>query len=587
MKKFLKYAVLFSVSLIAFASCEDPDTEEKLPYYYEPLAYLDQVESSMTALHCPLGIFNKAELNFPLTVKLSKAVSNNVKVKLALEVEGEGITPDVFTFDDEVTIPAGSMSAEQTVTISDWSFATSIQEAADWKIRFSITQTTGIEAAQEQGKLEFDLHKKEYSKIRPITSMDDLIGIEVNDQSGWSTNRGNNLFNGGSTNLGSSSNAELLVDMGQEYTFSGITLTSYAYAYNSVEVWYSVNGEVYDKVGTATKSEMYYNESGYYPLQGIAFFEPITARHLKLVINSSSYYPYIYGLNIIQTEAIPIVFTPSYEINGKISILPTGSTSGSITGGTIKVMTNTPAEGGYTVNLTQDDSLIEAYNAANGTSYKAFPSENLLISGAPATIEANAYKSSDITFELTGDLSKLDDENGYLVPLRLEAAGLSVAQVGGVIYVKVAVEHNNLTTNPSGPVGNPVSDYSGFSATGDGYTLDYLFNNNLYDSADTTYRTFEVDCGTELNIKSIRLCAKYAYSSSYILKNVQLELSTDKQKWSSMGTANSTEHLHWDDWDGYQTAVLIVPTKARYIRFNIEPAGNYYYGLVEVDIYTE
>ncbi len=585
MKKFLKYAALFSVSLIAFASCEDPDTEEKLPYYYEPLAYIDQVESSMTAIHCPLGIFNKAELNIPLNVKLSKAVSNNVKVKLALEVEGVGITPDIFTFNDEVTIPAGSMSAEQTVTITDWSFATGIQEAADWKIRFSIAEATGIGAAQEQGKLELDLHKKEFSKIRPITSMEDLIGIEVSDQSGWSTNLGNNLFYGSYTNLGSR-NAELLVDMGQEYTFSGITLTSYYYAYNSVEVWYSADGVVYDKVGTATQSEMYYDDSGYYPPHGIAFFSPITARHLKLVINNN--YQYIYGLNIIQTEAIPVVFTPSYEVNGKISILPTGSVTGSVTAGIIQAMTNTPAEGGYTVNLTQDDSLIEAYNAANGTSYKAFPSENLLISGAPATIEANAYKSSDITFELTGDLSKLDDENGYLIPLRLEAAGLSTAQIGGVVYIKVAVEHNNLTTNPSGPVGNPVSDYSGFSATGGGYTLTHLFNNNLYDYAYADYETIEVDCGTELNIKSIRLCAMYAYSSNYMLKNVQIELSSDKQKWSSMGTANSTEHLHWDDWDGYQTAVLIVPTKARYIRFTIQPVNSsYYYGLVEVDIYTE
>ena len=126
-------------------------------------------------------------------------------------------------------------------------------------------------------------------------------------------------------------------------------------------------------------------------------------------------------------------------------------------------MTNTPTEGGYTVNLTQDDSLIEAYNVANGTSYKAFPSENLLISGAPATIEANAYKSSDISFELTGDLSKLNDENGYLIPLRLEAAGLSTAQIGGVVYIKVAVEHNNILANATGPVGTEVSDYSGWT----------------------------------------------------------------------------------------------------------------------------
>ncbi len=601
MKKFLKYALLLSVSLVTFASCEDPDTEEKLPYYYEPLAYIDQAESSMTAIHCPLGIFNKSELTMPVNVKLTKPVSNAVKVKLALEVEGEGIDPNIFAFDDEVTIPAGSISADQAVTITDWSFATSIQEAADWKIRFSIAQVTGIASAQEQNKIEFDLHKKEFTKIRPITSQEELVGFPVADQSGWTSNIGNSIFNGGSyVSLTSSQNAEMLVDMGKEYTFAGITLTAYFYAYRQIEVWTSTDGVVYDKVGDANYSNMYYDNGEYYPPIGIAFFEPITVRYLKLVItpySTSSSYRRVYSLNIMQTENIPIVYTPSYDLNGKIILAPDGSAVGSVTGGTIQAMTNTPTDGGYTVSLTQDDSLIDAYNAANGTSYKALPAENVSITGVPATIEPNAYKSSDITIGLTGDLTKFNDENGYLIPLRLEAAGLSTAPIGGVAYVKVAVEHNNILANATGPVGTEVSDYSGWTATAttqNNYDMsDYLFNNNLWDNqANYVYKeydTIEIDCGQEINVRSIRLCTMFAYyASSYRLNSFKIELSTNGTTWSSMGVANATEHLHLESNDGYQTAVLIVPTKARYIRLSeISGTYYYYYSLVEVDVYTE
>ncbi len=417
--------------------------------------------------------------------------------------------------------------------------------------------------------------------------MEDLVGIEVADQSGWSTNLGNGMFSGNRVSLGSS-NAELLVDMGQEYTFAGITLISYYYAYNSVEIWYSTDNVVFEKVGSASKSDMYYNDSGYYPPHGIAFFSPITARHLKLVINNS--YPYIYCLNIMQTEAIPVVYSKQNVLSGKITFTPDGSAVGSITGGgIIQASTNTPAESGYTVNLTQDDSLIEAYNAANGTSYKALPSSNLEITGIPATIGPNAYKSDNITIALTGDLTPLNDENGYLVPLKLEAAGLTPAEVGGVVYVKVAVEHNNIKSAPTGPEGTQVSDYSNFTAeSGNGATISELFDNNLYNYTYANYDTIIIDCGAEYNIKSIRLCTLYGYySSSYYMHSCQIELSSDKAKWTSMGTATAAEHLHYDDYDGYQTAVLIVPTKARYIKLTNIQGGNYYYGIEEVDVFVE
>lgn len=592
MKKFLKYALLLSVSLVTFASCEDPDTEEKLPYYYEPLAYIDQVEGSMTAIHCPLGIFNKSELTMPVNVKLTKPVSNAVKVKLALEVEGEGIGTNVFAFDDEVTIPAGFTSADQAVTITDWSFATSIQEAADWKIRFSIAQVTGIASAQEQNKIEFDLHKKEYSKIRPITSMEEMIGLPVADQSGWTSNIGNSIFNGGSyVSLTSSQNAEMLVDMGKEYTFTGVTLTAYYYAYRQIEVWTSTDGVVYDKVGDANYSNMYYDNGGYYPPIGISFFEPVTVRYLKLVItpySTSSSYRRVYSLNIMQTENIPVVYTPSYDLGGKITFTPDGSAVGSVTGGIIQALTNTPIDGGYTVSLTQDNSLIDAYNTANGTSYKAIPTENVSITGIPATIADNAYSSSDITIGLTGDLTKFNDENGYLIPLRLEAAGLSTAQIGGVIYVKVVVEHNNILANAAGPVGTEVSNYAGFSTTVGGYTYTHMFDNNLYNYSYADGDPIVIDCGTEINVKSISLCALYAeYGINYYgYNNFKIELSSDGQKWSSMGVANSTEHLHYAS-NGFQTAVLIVPTKARHIRISDISTGSYYYGCDEIKIYTE
>lgn len=96
-----------------------------------------------------------------------------------------------------------------------------------------------------------------------------------------------------------------------------------------------------------------------------------------------------------------------------------------------------------TVNYEIDNSLIAAYNEANGTSYKAAPSD--LVSLAEASSQLEAGKSST-AFNLrisseklfNGNELKAVDENQYLVPVRIKSlSNEAIAINRSVTYVPV------------------------------------------------------------------------------------------------------------------------------------------------------
>ena len=96
-----------------------------------------------------------------------------------------------------------------------------------------------------------------------------------------------------------------------------------------------------------------------------------------------------------------------------------------------------------TVNLAIDNSLIEAYNEANGTDYKAVP-EGFVTLAAPSTTIAGGATSATFTYQINSgalfDGNKLKQEevfeNKYLAPVRIRSVSKeSVGITNGVMYV--------------------------------------------------------------------------------------------------------------------------------------------------------
>lgn len=96
----------------------------------------------------------------------------------------------------------------------------------------------------------------------------------------------------------------------------------------------------------------------------------------------------------------------------------------------------------FDVNFTVDNSLIAAYNEANGTQYLPLP-EGVKLNIKPATMAKNG-RSATTTVSIAKDelISNLTDDKGYLVPLVVGDAGFAqVAENCGVTYLKINVAH--------------------------------------------------------------------------------------------------------------------------------------------------
>ena len=92
---------------------------------------------------------------------------------------------------------------------------------------------------------------------------------------------------------------------------------------------------------------------------------------------------------------------------------------------------NSGNHGNTTISLVYDASLVEDYNAANGTSYKVLPEENILLENASLALEAGAWiteESAKVT--LTGDFTTLT-ERQYLCAFRIESSGMDTSEEMG------------------------------------------------------------------------------------------------------------------------------------------------------------
>lgn len=292
MKKILKLAALFGFSLLTFTGCENPDTTEELPYYYyESIAYLENVNTRVAVYHSPDGIVNQ-DVTMPVTVGVSKVLSKDCTVRVECTVEGEGFSVQNVALPGNgvVTIPAGERSASFTMTIGDWNFCSNVDEARSYTISLKIVEaSTRISTNFNSVVYVLDKSVKSYtSTVAPTEGSQvatDAYAVSYNTKGDtW-----NSIAIGSngrySRYLYYASYLGLQWDLGSTKTVTGVANICYPYytTYNTATytIMTSVDGQkwtTYDEGLDLALTEPQY----------VSFYTPVEARYVRLLMRGNT-----------------------------------------------------------------------------------------------------------------------------------------------------------------------------------------------------------------------------------------------------------------------------------------------------------
>ena len=399
--------------------------------------------------------------------------------------------------------------------------------------------------------------------IKSIKSADEITGFLAGGRSSWSADCDNSasLFDGNNStrvNFSSTTGNVLTVNLGGKHLVTGICLNTYKVS--NVNVQYSVDGSTWKSAGTAADSDVVYGGSSwgagdYY----IAFGEYLEAAYLRLTFDFSGYYRQMGEFNIYEIESTdPTIYTVCGTDNvfsGKIVHHSIAGSKGNVSA-SFNAMTTVSSASGYSVKAEVDASLVSAYNSKHQTKYVALDASYVEISGSPCQIASGKTKSdSQISVALTGDLSKLTNKNGYLLPIKLSADGAVTSASRGVVYVTISVETSTALLQDNFSIdaiaGKQVEDKNGWKiiASDEGGVHSGAYANLIDGNTDTYVRTwggpvsFTVDMGKEYDMTGLVITARTDNSgyTQYQPTSIQIMASTDGETYEDLGTAATAE----------------------------------------------
>ncbi len=230
---------------------------------------------------------------------------------------------------------------------------------------------------------------------------------------------------------------------------------------------------------------------------------------------------------------------------------------------------------GVVINYGVDVSLVESYNAENGTSFSTLSAN--AVADLSATIEAEGI-SVNCTLQL--DHSVLNDGEEYLIPIVLksinsEDKGISISSNAKTIYFVVT----NMISNISDVIelDGDIIDRTSWSITSLGVdiNIDYLLDSDpssywsvLMDDPDPA---FLIDLGVEKNLKGLKFLPAARNGYTYNAKIVNVETSVDGGIWSTQGSSYNTfktpgsySEIAVDNY-----VVFIQPVVAKFIRITV------------------
>lgn len=228
-----------------------------------------------------------------------------------------------------------------------------------------------------------------------------------------------------------------------------------------------------------------------------------------------------------------------------------------------------------------DNSLVDAYNAANGTSYEALPEQALLIENKTITIPAGTYNSSESVHISINEeeVAGLRSENGYLIPvtlLNVQGGNATVSTNMNTSYlvagVKVKSGLINNEASDQDTQGTLVSERTGWTAYVEESDeviikgeISSLFDG--YPSSEwsaSSEQLFHVVFDMQKTQNVTAVTAWYSFYGYYdyfsFTQGAKLEYSQNGTDWEDLGTV---------PYINGKNVVLYAPVPMRYIRTEI------------------
>lgn len=602
MKNILKYTIAAASLVIPFVACEElPDYQTTIDAAPK-LAYVnpkggDTFETLI--VHRPIGSTGSFSTEFQVNCNTTdhSAVTASIEYDadlIASYNEKHG-TSHVALPEEYVVLENARVTIPENATVSADTVRFSLSDAADlskltersYLAPFKVV-SSGMTASEQMGNLWFIVNT-EINLIRPLESAEELVGFAAGGTSDWTADCSDykNLFDGNNETGIDFSNEKrnvLTIDMKKAIMVTGVWLHGYEVQNMSIE--YSEDGATWSSAGTPVAGE--YISTGSSWSSGdwcAAVYDYFTARYIRLSFDMSGWYSTIDEISVYMIESTgPTIYAMTGADNvvtGKV-VHKKGVASTTDFSASFKAYTTVPSDKGYTVTATVDNSLIGAYNSKKGTSYKALPSGNLDLRVASVTIGADSKSSSEsFSLALTGDLSALNAEEGYIVPLKLSAPGAVGSESRGTVYAVIKPETNVIRAISSAAemIGFPAGGRSSWSSPTEGAAV--LFDDNTSTSMNfsSSGNVLDVDMGSTHLVTGLNFY-------SYNIANLCIEYSVDGSSWKSAGTVQNGEAVfEGGSWSpGNYYVAFADHIEARYFRLSFGFSG-WYASISEFSIY--
>ncbi|MEI9959472.1 MAG: DUF1735 domain-containing protein [Ferruginibacter sp.] len=247
-----------------------------------------------------------------------------------------------------------------------------------------------------------------------------------------------------------------------------------------------------------------------------------------------------------------------------------------------------------TVTAKLDTTLIATYNAANNTSYAAFPVGVLNADGLLAHIAKGTASSSDsITITTNAPGFNLLTGTAYMAPIKLTTVspgeGSITAASTQVTYIIVNVEQRRIKylATTADVIGALLTPRTAWTSA---FTPAPTTTGSIFDGSTTTFSRWtaspvqlDVNMQAIQNVTGIRLYT--ANTATYVPTQIDVYLSNDGITYDKIGSdlkANITYA------SSYNYILFYKAIQAKYIRLNLSYTTNtnaQNYRIVEFDVY--
>jgi hypothetical protein len=278
-----------------------------------------------------------------------------------------------------------------------------------------------------------------------------------------------------------------------------------------------------------------------------------------------------YDITGNSTNKVYVNTETSYVNNYKLSVVHTPiSEVGNITV-TFPVRCTHEAATDLTVTFAADNSLIDAYNSANSTTYLVVPDGLIVLSNNGLTIPKGAIASSDsLTISIPNNMLSQLTSSGYVIPIRISGISSTsntvISSNQSIVYVVITTSWSNCYDNTliGDMVGTLITPRTSWSATLDATLVSGTLP-QMFDGSTTTYWRISPSAFTMI----VNLATQYtgitgirtnSNTTSYDLTQVRVSSSTDGTTWVYQGIPLLSRA------NAYQYIKFYSPITAKYLK---------------------